>query len=317
MLDLSLPICTSIISIIWKMPNKPGRGTAARLQSPSPALSSDGPPAVDFRARLRSVGAREEQQLTKNLPASPHTSRKVLDQFQATFHLDLSPPPTSAKPSTTQSAEATHTSLLQLTGWCRGLFPGASHRLTYFADAFKHTGSDMHSSAAERLFGINADIKAEIQQLTRNSSAALETNAALYSNIEWPLSRTLCTGRTLPRSTVEDHLSSLQRDLSKAEDHLAGLASEWSDCVAAEDNAWKLLSGEVHHQQRNSHWRDVYEEDDVAKFQEEAEKIIKQKSLMLEEVAEVREVSLLLVSASHLILTSNLNKRYSPRLQTC
>jgi hypothetical protein len=92
------------------------------------------------------------------------------------------------------------------------------------------------------------EIDDTVNEFATSASAFLSSTKALYSNIEHPLSATLCSSLTAPRTTITGHCLSLQNDIQIKLASLEELKSEWTRCVHHEDDLWKqvLASGQDH-----------------------------------------------------------------------
>lgn len=97
------------------------------------------------------------------------------------------------------------------------------HSLT---DAFTQAGCTLYSLAVNQLIEAHSSVGKHIDEYHSESSRILEAHTELYSNIEWPLSRTQCSSEAHPKATVEAHLNRLAKELASAEAQLKTLAQE-------------------------------------------------------------------------------------------
>lgn len=93
-------------------------------------------------------------------------------------------------------------------------------------ESFTQAGVDLHASASESLVQANAHVSERISQFRDKYTDMLKSNDALYDNIGWPLSATLCSNETLPKATIETHLSNLQKQVDETMEMLEGLGQE-------------------------------------------------------------------------------------------
>jgi hypothetical protein len=85
------------------------------------------------------------------------------------------------------------------------------------------------------------EIDDTVEEFATSASAFLSSTKALYSNIEHPLSATLCSSLTAPRTTITGHCLSLQNDIQSKLAALEELKSEWTRCAQRENELWKQL----------------------------------------------------------------------------
>lgn len=93
-------------------------------------------------------------------------------------------------------------------------------------DTFIQAGCTIHSAAVDQLTLAHNKIEMRIRDYHESSAGILEAHDRLYSNIEWPLSRTQCSSETHPKATVSSHLQTLTMEFRSAEDKLKALARE-------------------------------------------------------------------------------------------
>lgn len=84
----------------------------------------------------------------------------------------------------------------------------------------------MYETAVDQLTEAHSEIEAQIARFGEATSAAMAFNDALYSNIEYPLSSTLCHNEKHPRATIASHLEQLHQRLHQAREALLGLSNE-------------------------------------------------------------------------------------------
>lgn len=114
-------------------------------------------------------------------------------------------------------------------------------------------------------------------------------NAALYSNFERDMSKTLCSDENHPQATLASHLDRLSEQLRQAEDKLASLAQEWDHCVSLENIIWQRLSSEHRIELPNADYRDTAVADvDLAMFEKEAREIASAKADLIDRIDRVR-----------------------------
>lgn len=102
----------------------------------------------------------------------------------------------------------------------------------------------LHAEAMEQLIQAHNEIQSRIDNFAKETAVALSERDALYGNIAYPLSATLCHTDNYPRATIATHLANLRRDLSATTEELQRLGEEWHVCVQTELEAWKELTGE-------------------------------------------------------------------------
>lgn len=156
--------------------------------------------------------------------------------------------------------------------------------------AFTQTGSAIHAAAVERLVRVHAEIERQISLFVKLSSNAIASNDALYRNIAYPLSQTLCSDETHPRATVATHLAGLAEDLGVAEDKLKDLERDWDACLDAENKAWTQLSNRSRPQSHVEDLSDAFDTGESAEFRKEAQNIFRTKAQMIEDIEEVRSM---------------------------
>lgn len=101
---------------------------------------------------------------------------------------------------------------------------------------------DLHASAVEKLVQVQNDFEERISRLSNDSTGFQGECTELYSNIAYPLSKTLCSSNNFPRATISAHLKKVQKDIEAARQELRKLADEWDACCQSETEAWRKLS---------------------------------------------------------------------------
>jgi hypothetical protein len=94
------------------------------------------------------------------------------------------------------------------------------------SDAFTQAGCTLYSKTVDQLTGAHNSIHKQIDEYHRESSNIIQAHNELYSNIEWPLSRTQCSSKTHSKATVEAHLTKLAQEVASAEARIKALAQE-------------------------------------------------------------------------------------------
>ncbi|POR39522.1 Uncharacterized protein TPAR_00310 [Tolypocladium paradoxum] len=247
------------------------RAMPPMASSSDPCSSStlvDPIPSSSLRARLRSQEPAPKVQSTS--PTSWGPGEEMYQRFRACF-VDSSSANLQCKG--TKSVESEDDALAQLRG------------------AFTEAGLEFYTSVAGELMQAHGAIESQIADLASKSSAVLSLADALYSNIAYPLSATLCHADNLPSATIATHLSTLREQLSAAQDELQGLQQEWETCLREEQQAWKELSSdgaEKRHYLRNG---ENTVEDEIERFKAEAQSILKENEEALDDIdAEFREL---------------------------
>lgn len=83
-----------------------------------------------------------------------------------------------------------------------------------------------------------------INSFGSQSSSVLKDCKALYDNITYPLSATLCHSENYRRASIAAHLDTLQSQLAAAEGELDALNGEWVACVQEEQRIYNELGSE-------------------------------------------------------------------------
>ena len=89
--------------------------------------------------------------------------------------------------------------------------------------------------AVKELRQTHDDIDKAIDQLSEPTNLLLSQNIALNTNIEHPLSATLCHSTSTPRATVTRHCSNLQSALQAKKKALDDLVVRWTQCFKDEE----------------------------------------------------------------------------------
>ncbi|KAK7419854.1 hypothetical protein QQZ08_010688 [Neonectria magnoliae] len=140
---------------------------------------------------------------------------------------------------------------------------------------------NLHASATAQLVETHSKIQSRISRFVSESSGTLAQNEALYSNIAYPLSATLCHSDKFPRASILDHLANLKQEILSAKEQVQRLGAEWDACAQAEQDAWKQLTEET---SRGAIKADGDDTKMIKKFKSDAEKIVKEKCQLLEDI---------------------------------
>lgn len=119
----------------------------------------------------------------------------------------------------------------------------------------------------------------------------MDTNDALYGNIAYPLSNTLCSGESHPQATVATHLARLAEELDLAEDKVKALSRDWDACLNAENKAWAELSNGSCPRTQIEDISDAFGTGESALFRKEAQDIFSANVQIVEDIEEVRYLS--------------------------
>ncbi|KHN94846.1 uncharacterized protein MAM_07265 [Metarhizium album ARSEF 1941] len=114
---------------------------------------------------------------------------------------------------------------------------GGRFIMNNLAETFARCGEETYKSVACNLEAVHRSLSGQIDAFHAESAATLSDAAALYENISYPLSMTVCHSGRFPRGTIEQHLSALRDKMAAAEEELASLDAEWTACVAEEAKA--------------------------------------------------------------------------------
>ncbi|CAM1509503.1 Fc.00g032420.m01.CDS01 [Cosmosporella sp. VM-42] len=168
----------------------------------------------------------------------------------------------------------------------RSIFPDVyqQFRACFAIDPSREKGQDgmeLHASAMEQLIKAHGEIQSKIDTFAEESSAALSETDALYGNIAYPLSATLCHTDNIPRATVATHLANLKNDICSATEELQKLGEEWDACKQAELEAWKELADESKSLKRGPRDTIANAVAMMASFKAEAQSIVNDKCRIL------------------------------------
>ncbi|PHH92691.1 hypothetical protein CDD83_5928 [Cordyceps sp. RAO-2017] len=224
-----------------------------------------------LRARLRSQDPVLEASL--NSPEADGAGADVYQRFRACFSLD----PSSSAAS-------------QVKGKGKRLGDKGTP-LSQLRDTFAEEGLRFYASVTQGIMQARNAVNSRISDLGGESAAVLSRAEALYSNIAYPLSATLCHAENVASATIATHLSALDAKLSAAQEELDALQSEWEACLHDEQQAWaelRKMEAEMELAARASGGGVVARE--LARFRDEAESILQAHEEMLDDVdAEFKE----------------------------
>ncbi|KND86610.1 hypothetical protein TOPH_08747 [Tolypocladium ophioglossoides CBS 100239] len=218
-------------------------------------------PSSSLRARLRSQEPTPKVQSTS--PNSWGPSEHTYQRFRACF---VDPGSDNLQLKDTRSLDGEDDALARLQG------------------AFADAGLELYTSVAEEIVQAHGATESQIAGLSDKSSAVLSQADALYSNIAYPLSATLCHADSLPSATIATHLSTLRNQLSAAQDELRELQQEWEACLREEQQAWKELNSdgaEKRHYLRNG--KNTMEHE-IERFKAEAQSILRENEEALDDI---------------------------------
>ncbi|KAF4984969.1 hypothetical protein FDECE_16935 [Fusarium decemcellulare] len=153
-----------------------------------------------------------------------------------------------------------------------------------YTEAYARNGMALHTAAVEKLVNAHSEVQSRITRFSNDSAATLSQCNALYSNIAYPLSATLCHDNTHPRATIATHLSDLKKEIARAREEIVRLTHEWDACCRDEADAWKELNRDLDNQGQAA----AEPEKEAAKmanaFKTEAEDIVKAKCRQLGDI---------------------------------
>ncbi|GAO19369.1 hypothetical protein UVI_02045540 [Ustilaginoidea virens] len=203
------------------------------IRDPSPkALSSSttAEKSTSLRARLRS-----EDLVHHHHAAGPRADgqsrRDIYRQLQANFSAVLQAEP--SKPGST-NAQMAHIAGKEELNRLLSPLPGRLSRTDSQKESFARYGQDVYNTAVEAVQSAHKATSSEIAGFQARVSSTLGRAHALYDNIVYPLSATVCHSESLPRASIAKHIRTLQKRLSAAEDELEKLNEEWKACIAEE-----------------------------------------------------------------------------------
>ncbi|KAH7325707.1 hypothetical protein B0I35DRAFT_474452 [Stachybotrys elegans] len=157
--------------------------TSRRLQVPTPGITHD-PSSSSFRARL--LGSDDTLALQQTPPPAPdpqenHVSRQLRSWL---------------------TLEDEHS-----VGYGKSDSVEEAPLISQLREMLIETGLEIHSAAIDALVKNHGEIEAKIDDFARQYTPVIDETEALYSNIVYPLSATLCHSDTKPRATIATHLS--------------------------------------------------------------------------------------------------------------
>jgi hypothetical protein len=237
------------------------------------------------------VGATDEARHSE--PQEPDSdssasSRLLVQQLEAAFALFPSPQPTagplSRAPKEAQTWNAANP-FNKLSGKILTYSLSAGSDL---ADVFTQAGCAIYSAAVHELAKAHGVTEKRIGNYHEAFSSILEANDELYSNIEWPLSRTQCSLEGRSTASIDAHLKKLSKKLNLAETKLRALAQEWDACLVAESKAWRKL-GDTKERDSDSELRGSSRANSILELQRKAQTIVKLSFEQIDEIDEVRE----------------------------
>lgn len=95
-----------------------------------------------------------------------------------------------------------------------------------------------------KLKNVHDVISDQINAFHAESVSTLSDTGALYGNITYPLSATICHSKRLPKGTIQKHLSLLQAKISTAEEELQSLNKEWISCTEQQAEILEVSASE-------------------------------------------------------------------------
>lgn len=261
---------------------------AVSAQPPPNNAASD----IDFRSRLRSVGATDEARQSEPLEPdsdSNTTPRLLVQQLEAAFALLPSPQPTVGPLSSAPKKDARLSIAADPFNKLSGkILVDSSSAGSDLADVFTQAGCAIYSAAVDELAKSHSVTEKRIGDYRKAFSTILKANDELYSNIEWPLSRTQCSLEGRPTASVDVHLKKLSKKLKLAETKLRALAQEWDTCIVAESKAWHELEDSTE-PNRDSELRGSSGSNSIFEFKRRAQNVAKVCCEQIDEIDEVRE----------------------------
>ncbi|KAF4466202.1 hypothetical protein FALBO_6939 [Fusarium albosuccineum] len=162
--------------------------------------------------------------------------------------------------------------------------PEAHDPAAELREAYARNGMTLHAAAVEKLINAHSEVQSRITRFSNDSAATLSQCNALYSNIAYPLSATLCHDNTHPRATIATHLSDLKKEIARAREEIVRLTHEWDACCRSEAEVWKDLNRDLDNQGQAA----AEPENEASKmanaFKTEAEDIVKAKCRQLGDI---------------------------------
>ncbi|KAF7561801.1 hypothetical protein G7046_g2341 [Stylonectria norvegica] len=234
--------------------------TASRHLDPS-SSARVGDPSSSLRARLRS------QDVSAPSTASPKPSAypDVYQQFQASLCTGTNSVTMKNVQGSVERCDA----------------------VTQLRESFAKTGMSLHASAMAKLVKAHDDVQSRIDHFSADSSTTMSQCTAIYKNIAYPLSRTMCHTDNLPKETIAAHLSSLKQDIISTKEEIQKLGAEWDACGRDEEDAWKELGGEGKTQKQKTNEVDAEAAKMTLELTAEAERIVSEKCQTLADIEKV------------------------------
>lgn len=146
--------------------------------------------------------------------------------------------------------------------------------------------TQLHTSILADLQYTRDQFETTIGHSSKSSSSLLARTQALYSNIEHPLSATLCHSAVTPRATVSGHCTNLHNELLSKVETLNRLESELIDCMQLEEEVWKHLEASNPSEPNDGHVGNLSPELQV--FQSEVENIVEMAEQQIDDIEAVR-----------------------------
>ncbi|KAK0387499.1 hypothetical protein NLU13_5811 [Sarocladium strictum] len=106
-------------------------------------------------------------------------------------------------------------------------------------NASTKTSTELHDIILHELRQTRDDIDTAIEDSSKATSSVLSRTQALYSNIEHPLSATLCHSSSLPRATISAHCETLCKEIASRIECVDQLKQEWTKCCQNEEKLWE------------------------------------------------------------------------------
>lgn len=186
--------------------------------------------ASALRDRLRS-----ESRSREHLFPPPGLSR-LFEDHQAKYDLDSTRNFFTAMKSFVDSKDDRITCQLKSMFWCQ-ILPLAFG--LSISDASTKTSTELHDMILHELRQTRDDIDTAIEDSSKATSSFLSRTQALYSNIEHPLSATLCHSSSLPRATISAHCETLCNEIASRIECVDQLKQEWTKCCQNEEKLWE------------------------------------------------------------------------------
>ncbi|VUC20978.1 unnamed protein product [Clonostachys rosea] len=168
---------------------------------------------TSFRARLRSLDDTPTRPQKKQRVERPDSPFNVYEHLGACFALEPSPPSTIAPRLPARKKE-------------KAAAPDDVGSTKQFTEAYTQAGVKLHASTLESLAQAQSQILKQMSTFGNKVTKTLRQQHALYDNITWPLSATLCSSGQIPSATIEKHLASMEQHVKGAEEKLQMLGQE-------------------------------------------------------------------------------------------